>query len=56
MDQNQLKKKIYHKLELREKNYHASCIYFHVLQITSHKEILRHGRIGTAKKCTPEKA
>ena len=34
----------------------TSCVYFHVLQTTSHKKISRCGRAGTAKKCTKKRA
>ena len=34
----------------------TSCVYFHVLQTTSHKKISRRGRAGTAKKCTKKRA
>ena len=34
----------------------TSCVYFHVLQTTSHKKISRRGRAGTAKKCSKKRA
>ena len=40
------------KLELRKKNL-LSCVYFYLLQTTSHKKISLRGRAGTAEINVP---
>ena len=38
---------------LRKKNS-SPCVYFHLLQTTSHKKISRRGRAGTAESLVPK--